>query len=652
MKKVHFTIILLGLFFLAVHLLSFTNTATEEALTKVKTQFHTGLDDLEIHIDELVEHALDVRLDSSQLEALQKAHLATRNSFKKIEYLLEYNDPSSIKRWLNGAPLPTLEKKVADIRILKPEGLQILDELIFGESAIEEIEEIVARCKTMQSSYKNIKKYQAQINTTHRHIFEAVRRQLIRIFTLGVTGFDTPGSVNGIPEAITSLQSISDAMDAYYPIIRQEDEVLVSEMGGLFREAISYMASNLDFDSFDRLFFLKQYINPLYRLTFEAHQKTGIEMPHEVEEINLPKPINYDVVNLFDRNFLNINYFSNLDFENPHIEKRIELGKTLFFDPVLSSNIKMSCASCHQPEKGFSDGLEKSLASTGKKSVARNSPTVINAAFAERYFYDMRQDQLSRQIKHVILDTLEFATSFTDILNKLKKSTEYNNMFAEAYSDYPQYALSAHSVSDALATYVASLHFFNSPVDQYIRNEIPDLDPAVKRGFNLFMGKAACGTCHFAPNFSGMVPPLYTDTESEILGIPSTPDTLHPMLDTDLGRIGNKRPADQAPFYKHAFKTVTVRNIALTAPYMHNGVYQTLEEVVDFYNRGGGAGMGMEVPYQTLPDVPLNLTKQEQEDLVAFMEALTDKIDEEIVPKKLPSFEDEPEWNKRELGSH
>lgn len=134
---------------------------------------------------------------------------------------------------------------------------------------------------------------------------------------------------------------------------------------------------------------------------------------------------------------------------------------------------------------------------------------------------------------------------------------------------------------------------------------------------------AGCGTCHFAPLFNGTVPPAYTQTESEVIGVPSRAVTRNAGIDPDLGRFVITR----RPTQRHAFKTPTLRNVELTAPYMHNGVYRTLEEVLDFYNRGGGAGIGSEVPNQTLPFDKLDLTTTEQRAIIAFLRTLTDTLD-------------------------
>jgi cytochrome c peroxidase len=139
-------------------------------------------------------------------------------------------------------------------------------------------------------------------------------------------------------------------------------------------------------------------------------------------------------------------------------------------------------------------------------------------------------------------------------------------------------------------------------------------------GFNLFMGKAKCGTCHFMPLFSGAKPPRYYYMESEVIGVPSTVKKINAKLDADSGRYLSTR----YPIHQFSFKTSTLRNIALTAPYMHNGVFKTLEEVVDFYNEGGGKGLHIAPPNQSLPFDKLNLTPQEKKDIISFMKTLTD----------------------------
>ena len=173
-----------------------------------------------------------------------------------------------------------------------------------------------------------------------------------------------------------------------------------------------------------------------------------------------------------------------------------------------------------------------------------------------------------------------------------------------------------------MAAYVRSLRALNSRFDRAIRGDTALITLSERRGFNLFMGKAACGTCHFAPLFGGTMPPAYVESEPEVIGVPATPKAKEAVVDEDLGVFA----VDRAPLHRHAFKTPSVRNVGLTAPYMHNGVYRTLEEVIDFYDAGGGNGVGMRLPNQTLSAKPLHLTDGEKQDLVAFLASLTDSV--------------------------
>lgn len=622
------------------------NDPASSALSEVRQTFHQDLDHLKQAIDFYRQRAINFQRDERSLEQLQAAHLQARLAFKKVEYLLEYYDHEGTKRLLNGPPLPSVEPKVPEVRILEPVGLQVLDELVFGDQPKEASDEIIDLINQLYQSCRRVENYQLRIKMDHRHVFEATRQELVRIFTLGVTGFDTPGSAHALPEAQTAIQSIAYAIRSYLPLIEEKDRPLARAIDRLFTEAVDYLAQDSDFNAFNRLVFLKEYVNPLYRATLKAHLALGIET---IEEINtLPHALNYHSENLFAPDFLDPAAFANTDLSRDIIQKRVVLGKMLFYDPVLSGNHQRACVSCHQADKAFTDGLPKSLAINGNGHIRRNAPTLINTVYAERYFYDLREPNLERQINHVVLDSLEFNTDFFEIVDKLQQSSAYVELFKEAYADQPAYYLSKWSISDALANYVISLRSFNSPFDRYVRGEIDRIDPAVERGFNLFMGKAACGTCHFAPTFNGTVPPLYEESESEVLGVPATPDTLSTFLDTDPGRIASGQPHDEAAFYRHSFKTTTVRNIAHTAPYMHNGVYNTLEEVVDFYNRGGGVGLGLEVPYQTLPDTPLELTEPEKSDLIVFMQSLSDLVDT-LPPPALPRFEGRPEWDGRSV---
>jgi cytochrome c peroxidase len=617
------------------------------ALSTVYSQFKLGLETFYLRTQQLNEACDQFQHKKITLQQLQRIHLDTRLAFKSVEFLLEYNDRELVKKTLNGPPLPSLLPNMPKIVVLEPIGLQVLDDLLFVEEADLEIAKVDSLAELLQEELKKIKSYQLGIPLQHRFVFEASRLEINRVFTLGLTGFDTPGSANAIPEAGVALNAVSRAIAAYYPLLEEKKPELVISLKDLFSASIQYLAQNDNFETFDRLHFLKTYLNPLYQKLYLAHRALGIEL--NTETTYMTQAVNYTAQNIFEPNLLNPIHFGNAGGVQLD-SKKIELGRLLFFDPILSSSNKMACASCHQPERAFTDGLVRSKAADGAHFILRNAPTLINAVFAKGYFYDLREQRLDRQIKHVTLSKDEFNTDFLEMEAKLNQSAEYRRLFAEAFPELGQRSIAQWSISSALGQYISNLVGFNSPFDQYVRAEKTTYPVAAARGFNLFMGKAVCGTCHFAPTFSGLTPPFYQDSESEVIGVPATNDKQNPQVDPDLGRYANHRPEDEAYFYQYSFKTVTVRNVALTAPYMHNGVYKTLEEVMDFYNLGGGQGLGIKIPHQTLPFDNLQLKKREIKDIIAFMQTLTDTTGLTRKPAFLPKFEAKPEWNQRKLG--
>lgn len=585
------------------------------------------------------------KIDSNEL---RNEFIMCRKAYKQVEFFLAYFDPEAVKANINGAPLPSLEPNAPGVNVLAPSGLQILDELLFEATSDWDAPKITSLMHDLKADAHNLYLVQKASNIYDRHVFEALRSGLLRIFTLGVTGFDTPSSGVAIDEAKTGFESMFNTYKFYAPHIRKQNEKLADNITNHFETAIEWLTNNNDFDSFDRLTFLKTYINPIYNDLLDAQLALGVETIYETTSLKIP--INYNSGNLFDEDFLNPYFYVKLSKKEDNDKVR-ELGKTLFFDPVLSGNGKRACASCHDPQKGFADGVAKSMAFDFQGDVGRNAPTVINAAYATKFFHDMRSENLDAQIEQVVLNPKEFHTNYIDITKKLKQSEEYVQLFKEAFPGYEQDGyIFKSTVSFALASYIISLKSFNSPFDQYVRGETAQIADDVKRGFNLFMGKAACGTCHFAPVFNGNVPPNYQDSESEVLGVTKDDDLEHAELDQDLGRIANKKPQDEAEFMRHAFKTPTVRNIELTAPYMHNGAYKTLEKVMDFYNKGGGAGLGLNVHNQTLPFDSLALNQQEVNDIIAFMKSLTDTAGITSIPETLPQFKNQPLWNTRQIG--
>lgn len=612
LKKVFFFSLLTTLIFLNAKIIQ-SPANPIQALETIKSNFHQDLD----HLENSVYQFQKIITNNYDLKKAQKAHLDLRIAFKKVEYLVEQIDPAGIKQRINGAPLPKTEPKVADLTIIQPKGLQTLDELLFSENPKTALIEIRKLSDLLVKDIELMTRYQKGISLTHQLVFHACRNEVIRMMTLGVSGFDTPGSLNALNEATTVLKTLSKSLTVYSTMLHPEERSVCTEIDEAIYKGLQQIQETDSFESFDRLSFLKHTVNPLYSNIYNLQLSLGIETPEEVHALGMA--VNYEIENLFDEHFLDAYFYSNL-IKDESTNAKIALGQKLFYDPILSKNTNLSCGSCHDPNLYFTDGKEKSLGSVEHSTLQRNAPTLVNAVFAQNYFYDLREDIFEKQIKHVIHSHEEFNTDFIEIIEKLGRNQEYDNAFTALYGDY---GISPHSITNTISHYVQSIVSFDSPFDQYVRDESKDLSESAKRGFNLFMGKATCGTCHFLPTFSGLVPPLFQESESEVLGVPKNKN--NNLLDDDLGRVASGKPLDEAPFYVHSFKTTTIRNIEKTAPYMHNGVYQTLEEVLDFYNKGGGQGLGLDVPYQTLSGDPLDLTDDETKDIIAFMKSLTDQ---------------------------
>lgn len=539
-------------------------------------------------------------LKNNALEQIAQDFEELRFAYKKTEAILSYTKAITNATFINGAPLTKVERFNPTIVIKEPEGLQTMDEIVFADHIDKEkLHKLILKLipviekEVAFFSDKEINEY---------HLYESLRQQVIRIGSMGLTGFDTPGSLNGINESIVSLETIKN----YIPKSRLHTKL---------NSAINYLKIKNDFDSFNRLFFFKEHLNPLLSLLTQEKNKYNSK---QFSLFQPPSSLSPTAENIFSNDILDPSFFSRVNYD----KEKSALGKTLFFDNVLSENNMLSCATCHDPKKAFTDGKIKSVQGHGDKNITRNSPTLINSVYASSYFLDHRINNLQKQIEDVIENNLEFNSDYTKIIERLNKIPLYKQKFKEVYGENAK--ITVYGISHSMVHYINSLTSFNSNFDKYMRNEISNVSQEVENGFNLFMGKAACGTCHFAPTFAGLLPPNYIESETEVLGVPESLDKTSGMVDPDLGRYNSGILKDGVYFQKHAFKTVTVRNIELTAPYMHNGVFQTLEEVMDFYNNGGGIGYGIELENQTLAPDSLFLSDQEQTDIIAFMKSLTD----------------------------
>ncbi|QGJ70065.1 Methylamine utilization protein MauG [Planctomycetales bacterium 10988] len=294
---------------------------------------------------------------------------------------------------------------------------------------------------------------------------------------------------------------------------------------------------------------------------------------------------------------------------NPHSAAKVELGKQLYFDPRLSRDETVSCATCHDPNKGWTDGFQFSTGIEGQLG-GRNAPTIINSAYSYFQFWDGRAMHLEGQALGPIQNPIEMGMTMGEVVERLNGVEGYRAQFQEVFGT----EVTEENIAKAIAAFERTILSGNAPYDRFVSGDESALSESAQRGMEIFFNKGNCSACHAGPNFS--------DGGFHNIGVGMDQE------DPDIGRYKiSKLLGDRG-----SFKTPMLREIARTAPYMHNGSLKTLEEVVDFYNKGG-------VPNPQMDEeiFPLNLTDKEQADLVQFLrEGLSSEEYPHVEPPELP----------------
>jgi len=316
----------------------------------------------------------------------------------------------------------------------------------------------------------------------------------------------------------------------------------------------------------------------------DASEEEVAERPLVVQD-TLPRPLVVDVP-------LGLGELAALEPDPPEV---IALGRRLFFDPRLSTDGRVACASCHRPEFGFADPRARSVGTRGQLT-ARNAPSLLNRALDPAFFWDGRAATLEEQVLMPIDDEREMGRGSAAVVRWLDGSDEYRPSFEAAFGGGPTEA----RLAGALAAFVRALRLGDSPVDRFRAGELDALDPAEESGLWIFESKGRCWRCHHGPNFA--------DGEFHNTGVGARDGV------PEDGRFAvTGDPADRG-----AFKTPGLRGLTATAPYMHDGSLATLEDVVEFYRRGGNPNDALSEELR-----PIELTDVEAANLVAFLRALS-----------------------------
>ncbi len=550
------------------------------------------------YLNNAVNHLNKVQLDGTRtINEQRENYVLARKNFKLLEPILAFSDKNNYKS-LNAPNIIVVKGEESnDTKVSNPLGFQVIEENLY-----EEVVDTLAlnRAVTVTSARLALIKNNLTVKLKDYHIIWLLRDQITRIATTGITGFDSPVLNQSLLESSYTYETIINLIKIH------EAKFTSKKLMNDFIEEINAAGKALkhEFETFDRYSFIKNHTDKQLKLLVSIQEDWNVKFPFEMALSNT-------MTSLFSDQTINLNYFSDHLSDTTNLAEKVAFGEELFNDKSLSKDYNMACATCHVKELAFTDGRK-----TFDAHQTRNTPTVAYSAYQRGFFMDARAGSLEGQVVGVVENHNEFNMSMDSVVNRILQKQEYkekiNSLYKNKRIDF--------NIRHAIASYIRTLNTFNSKFDKNIRGEEATLTDEEKLGFNLFMGKALCATCHFAPVFNGTVPPNYTDTELEFIGVPASKDTINPTLSADLGRYNLFKTKER----KHFFKTPTVRNAAKTAPYMHNGVYTTLEEVMNFYNKGGGVGLGIHNEYQTLPFDDLSLTKKEINAIIAFTTTLTD----------------------------
>ena len=540
--------------------------------------FYRSTTELTVALNRIGDH------DPGSVLRARRALIECRLHYKRIEYFLEYFFRSSAVIYNHPAKYE-VEEPYAEFE--EPRGLQVIEALLFEKKVFAVKDKLLQQATAVNESARDLGALLYDLTLDDAQLLESLRIELIRVMTLDISGYDAPRLKSGIAEADEALRSMQVALQPYMTA-RGSDSVEF-----YLNQALDRLREARDFDRFDRMGFLTAAALPL-------QHHLGLLIKGLGWEIHTVPALNYAAENLFARDAFDPRAFPAAALGGD--DSLVKLGRRLFFEKALSGNYSRSCATCHQPGQYFTDGLAKSIAYDNISTVKRNAPSLLYAGFQYYQFWDGRAKDLEEQVIDVLTNPTEMHADTATVGQRMGP-------------------LSVSRVAMALAAYIRTLSPMNSAFDRYMAGDKHAMTAGQIRGFNLFMGKAQCGTCHFAPLFNGLTPPLYATTEFEVLGVPVTDDLARPRGDGDSGRYAIL----PIPYYRQAFKTPTVRNSAVTAPYMHNGSFHTLKKVIEFYNKGGGKGLGLVTPEQTLASEPLGLSAKEISEIEEFLRALTDR---------------------------
>ncbi|MDB4883724.1 MAG: hypothetical protein JWL95_2490 [Gemmatimonadetes bacterium] len=560
--------------------------------------------------------ALDAALAMGDSARARRAFRHARSAYKEVELFVEYYGASTVRE-LNGVPMAKAQDEDPETP-LAPVGLQMVEAALFPSADSSQVRGARRFTRYMRDAVSSLRRAGVDTMPGDAYLFDAMRQEIARVSTLGIAAFDATLSGDAITESADALEGVRAALRPFRERARRA-EIPLNALDSAFDGTIGYLREHPDPERIEHIELLSRHLVPLAHRLADVHRALGIGPPSK------PRAWSGRAASIYDADSFDRAFFASTDAPTSTAQL-VALGRDLFFETALSPKGR-SCASCHLPARAFTDGRSRAelLPGHGHQRQARNTPTLLNAALQPTQFADGRVRTLEDQATDVLGSAGEMGGSLELAAAALRARPAYAARFARAFPTRAAGGAeppTGRTLRLALAAYVRSLVALDARFDRAVRGDTAALSSEERRGFDLFMGKAGCGTCHFAPLFNGATPPMLVESEPEVIGVPSQAVSHRARIDPDSGRFTVRR-IDQ---HLHAFKTPTLRNVALTTPYMHNGVFRSLEQVIDFYDVGGGQGIGAALPHQTLPADSLHLTGSEKAAIVSFLRTLTDTL--------------------------
>lgn len=574
------------------------------------------------HIDSIAK-----ALNSEKKQEAIRHYELSRKAFKQVEFYLEYHFPFHSKYFINSALVNKAELEYR-FKTFAPHGFQVIETYLYKTTEDTTIQ-VKHELELLKQSFEHLKEKTPTKSNKEATAIDMLRFEIVRIMSLYLNGYDCTVNKQNLKEVIYILEGIEKTISLLDAELKNK-----SAFSQLIQRSKSYLSKNNNYDTFNRLFFITNYLKPLYENLHALY-------PPPDARANTLYGIHIRQQKFYSKGWLNTKYFSVVLNDSALVNEQAAIGKLLFFDPILSDNNQRACASCHQPNNAFGGSIDFNADYNAEKKLTRNTPPLVNAMLQKSFFYDGRSLQLEDQASDVLLNHKEMNARPEELVRKLRLSAEYKAYFKKAFLNTEDTAITYYAVLKCISEYERKLTTLNSRFDNYVRGDKKQLSTNEINGYNIFAGKALCGTCHFFPLFNGLVPPFYSDNEFEVIGVPKTKQNKE--ISADSGRY----LISKNPIHLHAFKTPGIRNIERTAPYMHNAVFTNLDEIIIFYQKGGGGGLGLNIPNQTLPFDSLVLTKNEVKQLKQFLLCLSDSSFNSKPPQKLPFVKG---YEKRKVG--